>query len=324
MGWRDLLERGDEEIVAPWSFGAWRGKSVRLGPRQWKIGGQWPDGDGWHRFRVSGRSATWIGRADPAPDVLQFVVTGYLVGDRLVPDDSDVDPNPADIVGKSERVMLLDDGVERFSRISAGRTTHDGPLVYRGLEMPLGPEQEVLEAYLGRLADVSPVKGVTPALDAAFRMETWHRVTVELRRAELERVRREEEARAEAEARRGELVRRLGDAKGRREMARVDFPEAARAALAVGGAEYLDSRVAPGGRGEMAVTFNFIRRRFVCTCDRFTLRVVDSGICLTAHDDDPDFEGGTRGDELFTLESLPAVIQEASASGKLVMYRHLG
>ena len=49
---------------------------------------------------------------------------------------------------------------------------------------------------------------------------------------------------------------------------------------------------------------------------------VDAGICLTAHYDDPDFESGTRGDTLFTLESLPPVIREANGDGVLVVFRH--
>jgi hypothetical protein len=48
------------------------------------------------------------------------------------------------------------------------------------------------------------------------------------------------------------------------------------------------------------------------------LRIVDSGICLIDHDT------GERGDTLFTLESLPAVIKEAIDDGKLVIFRHAG
>jgi hypothetical protein len=53
------------------------------------------------------------------------------------------------------------------------------------------------------------------------------------------------------------------------------------------------------------------------------LRIIDSGICLTAHYDDPEFEAGTKGDGFFTLESLPSVIREAQRDGKLVVYRHV-
>ena len=63
-------------------------------------------------------------------------------------------------------------------------------------------------------------------------------------------------------------------------------------------------------------------RRFECTCDERTLQIIDAGICLTAHYDDPDFEEGTRGDTFFTLESLPAVIRQAEREHRLVVLRH--
>jgi hypothetical protein len=72
----------------------------------------------------------------------------------------------------------------------------------------------------------------------------------------------------------------------------------------------------------MIVRFRFDNRRFECTCDEKTLRIIDSGICLTAHEDDREFEGGTRGDDFFVLESLPGVIKEAIEDHKLVVYRH--
>jgi hypothetical protein len=105
-------------------------------------------------------------------------------------------------------------------------------------------------------------------------------------------------------------------------MAQVDFGEAARAALAVSGARYLDHRVVrQRGNVEYAVRFSWLNRRFECVVDG-RLQVIDSGICLTAHYDDPDFDGGTRGDTWFTLESLPSVIKEADDAGRLVVYRH--
>ena len=73
----------------------------------------------------------------------------------------------------------------------------------------------------------------------------------------------------------------------------------------------------------MAVCFRFGTRRFECTCHATTLQIIDSGICLRAHDDRDGFAAGTRGDDLFTLESLPAVIAEAERDDKLVVYRHV-
>jgi hypothetical protein len=183
--------------------------------------------------------------------------------------------------------------------------------------MPLGPEEQVLEAFLDKRPSVDDVKGVPPALDAAFRMETWQRLEVERRRAELERRRREEEERRLAEQRRQELLERLGDGVVRRRMARHDFEAAARAALAVGGAEYLDHRrsVRPD---EMVVRFRLDHARFECTCEETTLRIIDAGICLV------DSATDERGDTYFTLESLPGVIQQAIREGKLHVFRHVG
>jgi hypothetical protein len=232
-------------------------------------------------------------------------------------DEARVDPDPAKISDFSERVYLIEPGLGRFVRVSAGRVCEGGPLVYRGQEMPLGPEDEVTQAYQNQAKSLANVKGVPPALDASFRMETWRRAETERRRLELEKQRREEEERLQKEARRQQLLEQLGDGAGRRQMAQQDFGEAARAALAMGGATYLDHRRAYG-RNEMVVTYRHMNRRFECTCDARTLRIIDAGICLTDHDTHE------RGDTRFTLESLPAVLRQADREGKLVVYRHGG
>jgi len=318
MGWKDLLQTGDESVTAPWAGG----RSVRLGVRTWRLEGRLPREQGWHKFKVRGRTATWDGPADPDPELFTERAAGYLVGDRLVPDGAGIDPDPSKIAAFSERVHLLDPGIDRFARITAGRAFGGGPLIYEGLDMPLGPEEAVLAAFLARRRSVTEISGVTPALDAAFRMEAWQREEVERRRAELERLRREEEERMAEEARQRELVRTLGDGAGRRAVAARDFEAGARAALAVGGADMLDHRDS-FRKGEMVVTFKLSGRQFQCVCDR-ELRIVDAGICLTAHYDDPDFRAGTRGDNQLTLESLPGVIRQAEREGKLVVLRHVG
>lgn len=312
MGWRDLLQSEDETITSPWIGG----RSLRSGPRAWSLDGKLPEEHGWVIFSISGRKARLFAQTDPVPEILKYLACGYLVGDRLVTDDARVDSDPAKIVSHSERVWLIEPGLDRFVRVSAGRTHEGGPLVYKCQEMPLGPENDVLQAYLDKKPSVDDVPGVAPALDAAFRMETWQRAEAERRRAEAERRRLEEEERRHLEERRLQLIEKLGDGAGRREMAQHDFGEAARAALAVGGAAYLDHRRAIH-RAEMVVKFRLDRRRFECTCDARTLQIVDAGICLTDHDTNE------RGDAYFTLESLPAVIREAERLGKLVVYRHV-
>lgn len=312
MSWRDLLQTGDETLVSPWVGG----RSLRHDTRIWTISGKLPREHGWYSFKIVHRTATLVGATDSSQDVLRGLVRGYLVGDHFVADDARVDPEPFKIVEQSEPVLLLEPGLDRFARVMVGWMYEGGPLIYSNQEMPLGPEERVLGAFLNKKDSVDDIPGVPPALDAAFRMEVYQREEARKRREELERKRREEEERKAAEERRQKLFEQLGDGAGRRKMALEDFAEAARAALAVGGAEYLDHRRAHG-RNEMVVTFNLIGRRFECTCDAQTLSIIDSGICLQDHNTNE------RGDTYFTLESLPGVIQQAHRERRLVVFRHV-
>lgn len=101
----------------------------------------------------------------------------------------------------------------------------------------------------------------------------------------------------------------------RKTLAIVDFEQAARAALAITGAVYLDHRNSPR-RNEKVVRFRFMNRRFECVCDQ-NMRIIDAGICLTSHDT------GEKGDDRFSLESLPSVIREAIEDDVLVVFRHV-
>ncbi len=314
MTWRTLLQTG-ETMVLPWIGG----RVLRSGDRVWNLNGMAPTDYGWFEFQPNARLAKLVRAVDAQPERLGHWVVGYLVGDRIISDDARVDPDPKTIADCSERVHLIDPGLDRFVRISAGRMCEDGPLIFGQQEMPVGPEWAVLQAYWNREASVNAIPGVPPALDAAFRMEVWQRAEADRRREELEEARREAEERQRLEARRAEIATRLGNAVGRREMARHDFQEAARAALAVGGAELLDFKKAPRPN-EMIVRFRITalgRRHFECVCDALTLRIIDAGVCLTSH------ETGEKGDTFFTLESLPAVIIQADDEGKLVVFRHV-
>lgn len=317
MGWQDLLQKkGDETIVAPWVGG----RTLQLGPRTWAIDPPLPREHGWYTFKVGGggrKVKMEPGTVEAAPGVFREHLRGYLVGDWLVPDDARVDPDPTKLADYAKHVLLVEPGLERFVRIQAGRLHEGGPLIFEGQEMPLGPEEEVLQAFYDQKESVAHVKGVMPALDAAFRMEAWRRAEAVARRAEIERLRKEEEARLALEERRAAILKQLGDGAGRRAMAAVDFAEAARAALAVSGAEYLDHRVSPR-KGEMVVRFRFLRRQFECTCEATTLRIIDSGICLIDH------ATNVKGDNRFTLESLPGVIAQADRERRLVVFRHVG
>lgn len=312
MGWRDLLQTPDETIVLPWVGG----RSLRTFERTWHLKGKQPAEHGWHTFRLDNRTARWDGPTDPQTEALSGQVKGYLVGDRLVPDDVRVGRDWAKMAESFEQVHLLEPGLDRFVRVVAGRVCEGGPLIYEGEEFPLGPEDEVLQAFLDEAKNVNAVAEVAPALDGAFRFESWQRAEAERRRRE-ERERREEEERQLAlEERRREINEQIGSSEGRRAMAQIDFAEAARAALAIGNAKYLDHRKAVQ-QHEMAIRFRFGGRRFECTCDDRTLRIIDAGICLVDH------RTGRKDDALLTLESLPGVIQQAQREGKLVVFRHV-
>lgn len=313
MTWKDLLQTPDESIVSPWVGG----RSLRAEERAWDIVGRLPPAHGWHTFRLSGRKAHWAARADAAPDKLRHILRGYLVGDRIVREDARLDPDPARIVEFSEPVLLLEDGLDRFVRIAVGRSHKGGPLIYSGPEMPLGPEDEVLQAFRANKTSVSDIKHVSPALDAAFRMESYQRAEAVRRRAELERLRKEEEERLAREERQRELLKTVGSAAGRRAVAEYDFEKAARAALQVGQSEYVDHRKS-ANKGEMIVTFKVNGRDFECVCHEKTLGIIDPGICLVNH------ATGEHTGLRFTLESLPSVIREAIAKHKLVVWRRVG
>jgi len=311
MGWRDLLQTKDETLVAPWVGG----RSLQTFNRTWTIEGRLPREFGWYTFKLGARKATCQGPTEPSPDALQGTQKGYLVGDRFIPEGvGHLEPKLSKLVEQFDRVHLVEVGLDRFVRLSTGRFCENGPLIYRSQEFPAGPEEAVLQAFLDEAKTVDKVPGVAPALDLAFKVESWLR-------AEVERIRKEEQERREKEERRQKLIEQMGTGAGRRAMAQENFGEGAKAALAVGGAVYLDHRAAPR-KGEMVVRFRLDGQRFEVVCNSQTLQILDAGICLTAHYDDPDFAGGTRGDTWFTLESLPGVIQEAQRRNHLVVFRH--
>lgn len=311
MGWKDLLqENEDRNLVYPWVGG----RSIRTKSRQWKLEGPLPEEHGWYNFDVRVRTATALDEAMPDCDSLIGHVTGYLVGNRIVADDISFEPQTEELIAGFERVYLIEPGIDKFDRVKAGRSCEGGPLIFEGEEFPLGPEDDVLNAFLDEENSVNNVPGVTPALEAAFRFECHIR-------AELERIRQEEEERRRLEEQRRQVQERLGDGSLRRELAQRDFAEAARVALAVGGATFLDHRRGHANR-EMIVRYRLNNMRLECTCDERSLRIIDSGICLTAEYDDADFDSGTRGDGWFTLESLPGVVLQAQRERRLNIYRH--
>jgi hypothetical protein len=312
MGWRDLVEAEEQTIVVPWLGG----RSLRFQSRLFIIKGRLPADIGWHSFKALNKTAELIESVDQNPDVLKHTQLGYLVGNRFIPDHSKwCDLEYGNISRNYTEVALIDEGLDRFSRVEVGKISPFGRLIFKGMAFPLGPEEEVLSAFLDRKDSTVNIKGVTPGLQAAFEAECKQRDEIEQRRIELEILRQKEEERLALEQRREELTQSLGDGAGRRAMAGIDFQAAATAALSVGGAELLDVR--NGHRSsEKIIRYRFEGRRFECVCD-MQMRIIDAGVCLT------DESTGEKGDTFFTLESLPGVIKQAIDLGVLVIFRHV-
>ncbi|MFO0750160.1 MAG: hypothetical protein U1F43_31495 [Myxococcota bacterium] len=307
--WRTLVAEPSERVL-PWLGG----RVVHAAQRSWRLAGASPPEHGWWRFRVDGgRRAELVPSAEPASMPLGFevgaaLVSGYLVGDRLVPDGARVAADAARLGDATRRVHLVEPGLGRFARASAF-AEREGALVFVRQELPLGPEPEVEAAYQDRRADLDPIAGVTPALDLAFRWSSRERQRIEDQREAARRAREEAE-------RQQAMVQAIGSGEARRELAAHDFEAAARAALALSGAELLDARPS-FQRGEVVVSYRFRGRRLECVVSRATLGIVDAGVCLL------DGETGERGDARFTLESLPGVIGQALDEDRLVVWRHV-
>jgi hypothetical protein len=305
MGWQDLLEKA-EVITAPWVGGYW----LQAHGRRWHIEDPLPREFDWYRFQTQKRACYRFQQEPFEPDhsILFDHRVGYLIGDHVVIDglaDTTIDLKS---LGRcSYPVYLIPQGLERFSRVRVARFYENGPFLFVEQTFPLGPEPEVLAAYQDRAKSIDTIKQVSPALDLAFRLESW-------RRDETEAQRRLAQQRREQEEKRAALLKQLGDGQGRRELAKHDFRKAAETALNIGGAEYLDHRQSVN-RNEMVVTFRLDGRRFECVCD-VNMQIIDAGICLTDHDT------GVKGDRYFTLESFPSVIRQAIRERKLVVWRH--
>ena len=312
MGWQDLLETKEEQTL-PW-FG---GRKIYYRNRSWDIKGRLPPEYGWYAFNASGGREATLARREPvdAPQDLEKghkLIRGYLVGDRLISDNARVDPDPDKLIDQTEPVYLVEIGLERFTRAVVVQL--HGALVYLRQEFPQGPEDDVMAAYQDRLESLGHLQGVTPPLDLAFRWISQQRLQAEERERERARIRAEEERKRLLEERMAEARKSIGTGAGRRALALHDFPAAARAALAISGAELLDSRPSTT-RGEMVVQYRFRARRLECVCD-MNLRIVDAGVCLTDH-------RGHKGDTDLTLESLPVIIREALDTNRLHIYRYV-
>lgn len=351
MGWADLLGES-ETVIAPWLGG----RRIVSGVRQWTIDGRLPPEHGWYTFTVTGGRKAKVGEpamADPELFEKSAQVRGYLIGNRLVADDTDFERDSARIIGKTRVVYLLEPGLERFARVLCA--VHDERLVYLQPEFPLGPEPDVIQAFEDRVRTLDSIAEVTPALHMAFRWQSWWRDEQDRQvREEEERIRREEQAQiraeeaerrrieeareAEREAERQRVATQAAERRFQREQRRnrgrnrghnrgyggggsggsnwggAQVRRQAQRVLSAAGAELLDWGTARGAN-QATVRFRFLGHRFRSVVRLPGLQVVEAGICLT------DARTGERGDDRFTLASLPGVIQQAHRQGMLVILR---
>ena len=308
MGWQSLVRDGELTDVFPWLGG----RKIYSKERAWRVVGDLPREFGWYRFELAaGRSAKLLEPCDPDPLYIEgrTTVRGYVVGDRFIPERARVHPDPTKLIEQTVPIYLVDPAVERFTPILATVDEANRWIYIRPL-FPMKADNDAQWAFVERKESLDHIKDVNHALDLAFRFAYRQRQLLEERREALRKQREEE-------ARKAEVLRKVGSGQGRRTLAQEDLEAAVKAALMVGGAEFLDVR--PGyGRNEIVIQYRFENRRLECVCDKRTFQIIDSGICLEDH------LTREKGDTYFTLESLPGVVREAIRGGKLVVYRHVG
>lgn len=295
MIWKSLISSKISKTL-PW-YGFITIHSV---DRSWTISGDLPPEHGWYEFVVDtgGRFATLSSKNQVNIDYSygSKFISGYIVGNRFIHDNSRIDSDPDKLVEQTEMVYCVERGLDHIARASVIRD-RVGCLIFMRQEFSLGPESDVLDAIKERLLSVDHIKGVTPALDLAFRWVTDRREKLEEHRRRLQ------------------ILRDSGTAVGRRHMVGVNLELAVEQALKISGAELLDVRDSYNVH-EKIIQYRFRNRRFECVVDD-QLKIVDSGVCLTDHNT------GEKGDSYFTLESLPGVVGEAIDRGVLVVYRHV-
>lgn len=312
MGWEDFLCRNQERIL-PWTGGG----EVCTASNSWRIEGARPSSIGWYLFEVWGRKLHLLSSRVQEPRLEDFghtkLLRGYTLGsNRFI---SDKASPSGDILKDSVRLYCCDQSLPKFSRVTCVQNRL-GQVIFLEQEWGESCDDEVLAAYEeGR--SIEDVKGVSPALHAAYLWCVRQDLRQKDREERLTLKRREQELQAQVFAERDKALAEIPNpysAQGRRVLAQVDFDEAAKRALASGGGRFLSSRDGHH-MDERIVRYLVAGERIECVVDAVTLSIKDSGVCLT------DEITGEKGDERFTLESLPSVIQEASDQGVLVIWR---
>lgn len=315
------------ELVLPWLGGTFLETGVRR-LRVERAAGLAP---GFHRFKVTGRNAAAIERAEPIDLSDRPARTGHFAptprGAYLVAQD-----------GVVKHVELVPEDEPAALTVVRAREWHDGAWIF---DEPMF-ESEVEELVRQRLETqqgCDDVKGVGASLRTAFAIALTARIGreigVAISPAEMRGRVREIAASGEAAAR---AVLEETDARRRQ---RLDELDAARRAQAIDGhARAAVRRAVQRARGSAApsienteeraitalehagarflssrrtadqgveVRYEFMNERFITVVDAITLQVRDAGVCLDG------------ADEELTLDSLPSAIREAIETGVLVI-----
>jgi len=298
MNWQSLLRDDDISTALPWVGG----RTVYGNDgREWIIKGQLPRLHGWYWFNTStGRKASLIREAESNEFESNWpTMRGYSVGDRFIPDNEKAQG--------SVQLYIVERGLRILSPVTVIIDPKSRAIMWNR-DFPQPADEAMYNAYCDRADSTKDIPDITPPLQDAY---DW---AVQIR-AKMEKQAEERLQKIEAEQKERDAVRRMGSAQGRRELSHDDFVAAAKSALIAGGAEYLDARDAPSA-SQMIVNYSVNQQRLQCICDKHTLAIIDSGICLT------DESTGKNYERQFSLESLPSVVREAMSKNRLVVWRH--
>ncbi|MCC6901075.1 MAG: hypothetical protein IT377_19030 [Polyangiaceae bacterium] len=313
LDYRKFLSKPSTEVL-PY-FG---GRHVDAASRRYAVAVEQPPG--WYRFRMEGRVATPVERAEPPdlsdlPAVRGHFARGWLFGGGRVLE-------PVELLPEEEPPVLAPVVTRRWPR---------GALVFDHVELE-SESEELCRQALEEERGVDDVKNVGAALRSAFgyalaaRVGERLEIAISAREAMRAVLALASGGRAPAER----MLHELAEAR-RLEQVRVDawLRSEGRELLPASGAETRRAGHTPVDRAERAldeagaelsacrrlesgmleVTYRFLGQRFISVVDEQTLQVIDAGICLSG------------SDRLVTLESLPSVIREGYERGELNITR---
>ena len=312
MDYRKFLDKR-EELVLPY-FG---GTRVDAKDRHYRIVGDWQPG--WWRLAIKKREARPARPAEPEAIDHLPAVRGHYAGGWLFSSGRGI-----------HRIALPSENEPDPFAPCIGRRWYGGEILMDTIEFEDDAETAARMA-LEEGESISGIKGISPGLRAAF----GYAVAMAAAAEKSTHLSAREVASSVIEIAEGgkavalEIIDRILVQRARQDrlnqerMRERRLTEAARSAvvqsssvdpiaradhaLQAAGARMLRAQ----GRNRMLeVVFRYMGERFIATVDRQTLRVIDSGICLSGADRD------------LNLKSLPSAIKEAIETGALHITRH--